>query len=41
VVPEGVYQAGYVNNGLLVLAPGAFIMIGLFAWLEHTLLEKK
>jgi len=41
VVPELFYQAGYVNNGLLVLAPGAFIMIGLFVWLEHTLLEKK
>jgi Na+-transporting NADH:ubiquinone oxidoreductase subunit D len=41
VIPEALYQAGYVNNGLLVLAPGAFIMIGLFVWLEHTLLEKK
>jgi Na+-transporting NADH:ubiquinone oxidoreductase subunit D len=41
VVPEAFYQAGYVNNGLMVLAPGAFIMIGLFVWLEHTLLEKK
>jgi len=41
VVPDFFYQAGYVNNGLLVLAPGAFIMIGLFVWLEHTLLEKK
>jgi Na+-transporting NADH:ubiquinone oxidoreductase subunit D len=41
VIPEAFYQAGYVNNGLLVLAPGAFIMIGLFVWLEHTLLEKK
>jgi Na+-transporting NADH:ubiquinone oxidoreductase subunit D len=41
VVPEAFYQSGYVNNGLLVLAPGAFIMIGLFVWLEHALLEKK
>jgi Na+-transporting NADH:ubiquinone oxidoreductase subunit D len=41
VVPEAFYQAGYVNNSLLVLAPGAFIMIGLFVWLEHTILEKK
>jgi len=41
VVPEAFYQAGYVNNGLLSLAPGAFIMIGLFAWLEHSLLERK
>lgn len=41
VVPQAFYEAGYVNNGLLVLAPGAFITIGLFVWLEHTLLEKK
>jgi Na+-transporting NADH:ubiquinone oxidoreductase subunit D len=41
VIPEAFYQAGYVNNGLMVLAPGAFIMIGLFVWLEHTLLEKE
>jgi Na+-transporting NADH:ubiquinone oxidoreductase subunit D len=40
VIPEAFYLAGYVNNGLLVLAPGAFIMIGLFVWLEHSLLEK-
>lgn len=41
VIPEAFYRAGYANNGLLVLAPGAFIMIGLFVWLEHTLLERK
>jgi Na+-transporting NADH:ubiquinone oxidoreductase subunit D len=41
VIPEAFYAAGYVNNGLLVLAPGAFIMIGLFVWLEHSLLEKE
>jgi Na+-transporting NADH:ubiquinone oxidoreductase subunit D len=41
VVPQAFYDAGYVNNGLMVLAPGAFIVIGLFVWLEHTLLNKK
>ncbi|KPJ78015.1 MAG: Na(+)-translocating NADH-quinone reductase subunit D [Deltaproteobacteria bacterium SG8_13] len=40
VIPEALYKAGYVNNGLMVLAPGAFIVIGLFVWLEHTLLKK-
>jgi Na+-transporting NADH:ubiquinone oxidoreductase subunit NqrD len=25
----------------MLLAPGAFIMIGLFVWLEHTLLKEK
>ncbi len=41
VVPDGFYQAGYSNMGLMLLAPGAFIMIGLFVWLEHTLLKDK
>ena len=41
VVPQAFYDAGYVNNGLMVLAPGAFIIIGLFVWLEHTLLKGK
>ena len=39
VIPQSVYEAGYQNMGLMLLAPGAFIMIGLFVWLEHTLLE--
>lgn len=41
VVPAAFYDAGYVNNGLMVLAPGAFITIGLFVWFEHTLLKEK
>ena len=39
--PTAFYDAGYVNMGLMVLAPGAFIVIGLFVWLEHTLLKGK
>ncbi len=41
VIPDALYQIGYANNGLMVLAPGAFIVIGLFVWLEHTLLKKR
>ncbi len=41
VVPDAFYELGYVNNGLMVLAPGAFIIIGLFVWLENTLLDKE
>jgi Na+-transporting NADH:ubiquinone oxidoreductase subunit D len=39
IVPDAFYNIGYVDNGLMVLAPGAFIIIGLFVWLEHTLLK--
>jgi Na+-transporting NADH:ubiquinone oxidoreductase subunit D len=40
VVPASFYQAGYENMGLMLLAPGAFIVIGLFVWAQHSLLEK-
>ena len=41
IVPQIFYDAGYENMGLMLLAPGAFIMIGLFVWIEHTLLKDK
>jgi Na+-transporting NADH:ubiquinone oxidoreductase subunit D len=41
VIPQSFYDAGYQNMGLMLLAPGAFIMIGLFVWLEHSLLKEK
>ena len=40
VIPAWAYDAGYVNNGLMVLAPGAFIVIGLFVWLQHAVLKE-
>jgi Na+-transporting NADH:ubiquinone oxidoreductase subunit D len=41
VIPQAFYDMGYHNMGLMLLAPGAFITIGLFVWLEHTLLKDK
>jgi Na+-transporting NADH:ubiquinone oxidoreductase subunit D len=41
VVPQFLYDWGYTDMGLMLLAPGAFIMIGLFVWLEHALLKGK
>jgi len=32
VVPSHLYQLGYTNMGLMVLAPGAFIILGLIVW---------
>lgn len=37
VIPQAIYDIGYVNNGLMVLAPGAFFLIGIFIWLSNTL----
>ncbi len=36
IIPQAAYEAGYVNNGMMVLAPGAFLMLGLIIWLHRT-----
>ena len=35
VIPHALYNAGYVDNGLMVLAPGAFILMGLLIWAQR------
>ena len=34
-IPESWYAAGYENIGLLVLSPGAFIILGLVIWAQR------
>lgn len=36
VVPQIAYDYGYVNMGLMVLAPGAFTVLGLLIWAQRT-----
>jgi Na+-transporting NADH:ubiquinone oxidoreductase subunit D len=35
VIPQFLYEAGYENMGLMVLAPGAFILLGLLVWAQR------
>lgn len=35
VVPQFLYDAGYVNCGVMVLAPGAFFLLGLIIWAQR------
>lgn len=37
VVPQALYDAGYVNNGLMVLAPGAFLLLGIIVWVQRAI----
>jgi len=37
VIPNCIYDIGYQNMGLMVLAPGAFFIIGLLVWLKNSL----
>ena len=36
VIPDSFYTAGYENMGLMLLAPGAFIVLGLLIWVQRT-----
>jgi len=35
VIPEALYSSGYVNCGLMVLAPGAFFLLGAIIWIQR------
>jgi Na+-transporting NADH:ubiquinone oxidoreductase subunit D len=37
IIPGFVYDAGYQNMGLMLLAPGAFFIIGLLVWLKNSI----
>ena len=38
VVPQFIYDLGYVDLGLMVYAPAAFIVIGLITWVQNELI---
>ena len=40
VVPDAFYAAGYENMGLMVLSPGAFILLGLIIWGQRMISQK-
>ncbi|MDO8348661.1 MAG: NADH:ubiquinone reductase (Na(+)-transporting) subunit D [Planctomycetota bacterium] len=37
VIPQALYDAGYVNNGMMVLAPGAFVLLGIIVWIQRSI----
>lgn len=40
IIPDAMYAAGYEDAGFMLLAPAAFILIGLFVWLQKFLSGK-
>ncbi|MDP6532257.1 MAG: NADH:ubiquinone reductase (Na(+)-transporting) subunit D [Candidatus Marinimicrobia bacterium] len=36
IIPQWLYSMGYENNGLMVLSPGAFIILGLIIWIQRS-----
>lgn len=41
LIPESFYNAGYSDMGIMLLAPGAFIVIGLLVWFENVMKSRK
>jgi Na+-transporting NADH:ubiquinone oxidoreductase subunit D len=40
IIPDAWYAAGYENMGLMVLSPGAFILLGLIIWGQRMISKK-
>lgn len=36
VIPEGFYNFGYENNGLMVLPPMALVVVGIIIWIQRS-----
>lgn len=41
VIPKSFYEAGYQNNGLMILPPMALIVIGIIIWINNSKTESK
>ena len=41
MIPDFVYNLGYENLGLMVLSPGAFIVLGLIVWFQKEIWKEK
>lgn len=40
VVPQFLYDWGYENNGIMMLAPGAFLLLGIIIWVQRAISGK-
>ena len=38
IVPQALYDIGFQDMGLMLLAPGAFIVLGLLIWVQRTII---
>ncbi|GAB1402843.1 MAG: NADH:ubiquinone reductase (Na(+)-transporting) subunit D [Lentimicrobiaceae bacterium] len=36
VIPEGLYEMGYTDNGLMILPPAALIVVGIIIWVQRS-----
>ena len=41
IIPQGLYEVGYMNNGLMILPPMALIIVGIIIWITNNREEAK
>ncbi|MBR5982916.1 MAG: NADH:ubiquinone reductase (Na(+)-transporting) subunit D [Bacteroidales bacterium] len=41
VVPQSFYDAGYMNNGLMIMPPMALIAVGIIVWIQRAHQQRK
>lgn len=41
IIPDSFYELGYQNMGIMVLAPGVFVTIGLMVWVQNLLAGRR
>ena len=40
VIPDGAYQAGYINNGMMTMPAMALILVGIVIWVHRAYFYK-
>jgi Na+-transporting NADH:ubiquinone oxidoreductase subunit D len=36
LIPQAAFEAGYVNNNLMILPPMALIIVGIYIWIQRS-----
>ena len=36
IIPDSIYEMGYVNNGFMLLSPMALIIVGVIIWVQRS-----
>ncbi len=41
ILPEGVYNSGYINNGMMTMPAMALILVGCVIWIHRSIIKEK
>ena len=36
IFPDAMYEAGYMNNGLMLLPPSSLVIVGIYIWIQRS-----